>query len=250
MARRIIIPARYGSTRLPEKLLLPIKGKPLILHTYERALACDFDSVVVATDDQRIVDVLDKIGAEVCMTREDHPSGTDRCAEAFTLLGYADDDIIVNMQGDEPLLPKANIEQVAENLLLHPEAVIATLCDSLSEKTEVFNPNLVKVVFDRAQFALYFSRAPIPWSRDFFPADLPEELYFFRHIGIYAYRGAFLKFYPALSQSPLEQFESLEQLRVLWHGYRIHVDHARESSPPGVDTAANLQEVKRILEAR
>ena len=249
MARRIIIPARYESTRLPAKLLIPIKGKPLIVYTYERALMCGFDSVVVATDDERIAEAVSAVGASVCMTDIDHPSGTDRCAEAFTRLNYADDDIIVNVQGDEPLLPVANIQQVANNMVQHADADITTLCDSLTLKTDVFNPNFVKVVFNRAQQALYFSRAPIPWSRAHFPAELPDALYFFRHIGIYAYRGKFLKAYPDLTQSPLEQFESLEQLRALWHGYHIHVDQALEASLPGVDTAASLQAVKRILEA-
>lgn len=248
MARRIIIPARYGSTRLPEKLLLPIADKPLIVHTYLRALACGFDSVVVATDDERIAKVVRMVGAEVCMTRIEHPAGTDRCAEAATLLGYADDDIIVNVQGDEPLLPVANVLQVADNLDKYAHVQIATLCDPIDDKLQIFNPHAVKVVFNAQQEALYFSRAPIPWARNDFPGELSEELFFFRHVGIYAYRSGFLKQYPNLNKSPLERLESLEQLRALWHGYKIHVDIAVEHTPPGVDTASNFQEVKAILE--
>jgi 3-deoxy-manno-octulosonate cytidylyltransferase (CMP-KDO synthetase) len=249
MKRRIIIPARLNSTRLPQKLLLPVKGKPLIIHTYEQASKCDFDSVIIATDDERISDVAKKYHAPVCMTDPRHPSGTDRCAEAFVQLGYKNDDVIVCVQGDEPLLPVANISSVAQNLMDYPKADVTTLCDPITTHEELFNPHCTKVVFDKNNFALYFSRAPIPWARDHFPAALPNELHFFRHVGLYAYRGEFLKKYPTLSRSPLEILESLEQLRVLWHGYKIHVDFAPESTPPGVDTEASFQIVKQILEA-
>jgi 3-deoxy-manno-octulosonate cytidylyltransferase (CMP-KDO synthetase) len=246
--KRIIIPARFASSRLPQKLLLPLQGKPLLLHTYERALKCNFDSVVIATDDERIADVARAVGAEVCMTSIDHPSGTDRCAEAFATLGYHEDDIIVCVQGDEPLIPIANVWSVAQNLENYPRADVTTLYDPIYEHEELFNPNAVKVVFDKNNYALYFSRAPIPWARDHFPAEVPDALHFFRHVGLYAYRGHFLKKYLGLERSPLEILESLEQLRVLWHGYRIHVDLAPDATPPGVDTQASFDAVKKILE--
>ncbi len=248
MAKRIIIPARYGSTRLPAKLLIPIAGKPILQHTYERALECGFDSVLIATDDERIADLAEKITAPYCMTDVEHPTGTDRCAQAMMLKGYAEEDIIINLQGDEPLIPVANLLKVAENLAAHPEVAVATLCEELTEKGDIFNPNYVKVVFDRLQHALYFSRAPMPWARDAFPGEMSEELFFYRHIGLYAYRGQFLRGYSSLQQNPLERLEKLEQLRVLWHGYKIHVDIAPEANPPGVDTASSLQEVKALIE--
>lgn len=248
MKRRIIIPARLASTRLPEKLLLPIKDKPLILYTYEQACKCNFDSVVIATDDERIAEVVCSAGAEVCMTDPNHPSGTDRCAEAFVKLGYQDDDIIVGVQGDEPLLPVANIVSVAQNLMDYQDAAVTTLCDPITTHEDIFNPHCTKVVFDKDNFALYFSRAPIPWAREHFPASLPNDLHYFRHVGLYAYRGEFLKKYPTLSRSPLEVVEILEQLRVLWHGYKIHVGFAPTSTPPGVDTKESFLAVKQILE--
>ncbi|MCX7122377.1 MAG: 3-deoxy-manno-octulosonate cytidylyltransferase [Gammaproteobacteria bacterium] len=248
MAKRIIIPARYGSTRLPAKLLIPIAGKSILQHTYERALECGFDSVLIATDDERIAALAEGINAPYCMTDIEHTTGTDRCAEAMALKGYADDDIIINLQGDEPLIPVANVLEVALNLEAHPEVEVATLCEELIEKGDIFNPNYVKVVFNQENHALYFSRAPIPWARDAFPGEMSEELFFYRHIGLYAYRGRFLRAYPKLHQNPLERLEKLEQLRVLWHGYKIHVDIAPENNPPGVDTASSLQEVKLLIE--
>lgn len=249
MKRRIIIPARYASTRLPAKLLIEIAGKPLVQHTYERALACRFDSVLIATDHEDIADLCRKIGADFCMTSSNHPTGTDRSSEVMAKMGYADEDIILNLQGDEPLIPMANLIKATENLINNPQASVATLCESLDKQEDIFNPNYVKVVFDSKQHALYFSRAPIPWARDAFPAVIPATNCYFRHIGIYAYRGAFLRQYPKLSQCALEKLESLEQLRVLYHGYKIHVDLAPEKNPPGVDTAESLQEIKKILEA-
>lgn len=248
MARRIIIPARYGSTRLPAKLLIEIAGKPILQHTYERALLCDFDSVMIATDHPEIAALAERIGAPCCLTAEDHLSGTDRCAEAMELNQYADDDIIINVQGDEPLMPVENILRVAENLAQNSRADVATLCEELIDKSDIFNPNYVKVVFDYEQYALYFSRAPIPWAREAFPGEMSEELYFYRHIGLYGYRGAFLRQYPTLGVSPYERIECLEQLRVLFRGYKIHVDIAPAKNPPGVDTAASLNEVRLLLE--
>ncbi len=248
MKKRIIIPARYGSTRLPAKLLIEIAGKPLLQHTYERARACNFDSILIATDHKDIANLCKKIGAEWVMTSDTHSTGTDRIAEAMVKQGYADEDILLNLQGDEPLIPAANILKVVENLEDHPGADVATLCEEMTDKHDIFNPNYVKVIFDRKQYALYFSRAPIPWARDDFPGQMPEQSCYFRHIGLYAYRGHFLKTYPTLAEPPIEQLERLEQLRVLYHGYKIHVDYAPEPNPPGVDTAASLNEVRKLLE--
>jgi len=248
MKRRIIIPARYGSTRLPAKLLIEIAGKTILQHTYERALSCEFDSIVIATDHKKIAELCQKMGAPFCMTREDHLSGTDRAAEAMEIMDYSDDDIIVNLQGDEPLVPTVNLSRTCDNLITNQKAAIATLCEPMTDKTDIFNPNYVKVIFNRSQYALYFSRAPIPWARGDFPAAMPETPYYFRHIGIYAYRGKFLRTYPTLSEPPCEALERLEQLRALFHGYKIHVDFAPEKTPPGVDTAASLHEVTNILE--
>lgn len=248
MAKRIIIPARYASTRLKEKLLIEIRGKSILEHTYDRAMECGFDSVMIATDDMRIMDLCHSFKAPCCMTDAHHPSGTDRCAEAMIHNGYADEDIILNLQGDEPLIPIANLLKVAENLEKHPDISVATLCEELREKTDIFNPNYVKVTFDKNQQALYFSRAPIPWARDAFPAEMSEELFFYRHIGLYGYRGHFLKEYQSLTQSPQERIESLEQLRALWHGYKIHVDIAPAPNPPGVDTLSSLQTVRALIE--
>lgn len=247
MARRIIIPARYASSRLPAKPLVDIAGKPMIQHVYELALRCNFDSVAIATDDKRIYDAAQKLGATVCMTDPAHPSGTDRCAEVMEQLHYDDEDIIVGLQGDEPLIPVANIKQVADNLELNPQASMATLCERLFELKDLMNPNFVKVVFDVKGYALYFSRAPIPWSRDTFPHDLPAESEYFVHIGIYAYRGHFLRHYSGLIPAPIERCEALEQLRVLWHGDKIHVDIAKEHTPPGVNTPEDLEVVRKIL---
>jgi 3-deoxy-manno-octulosonate cytidylyltransferase (CMP-KDO synthetase) len=247
MARRIIIPARYASSRLPGKPLLDIGGKPMLQHVYELGLRCKFDSVVIATDDQRIYDFAKSIGADVCMTDSNHPSGTDRSAEVMKTLGYAEDDVIVGLQGDEPLIPVANIIQVANNLEKNPEANMATLCERMWKLEEVMNPNLVKVVFDINGLALYFSRAPIPYARDSFPHSIPQGAEYFLHVGIYAYRGSFLNRYSELMPAPIERFESLEQLRVLWHGGKIHVDIAKEHNPPGVNTQEDLELVRKFV---
>ncbi|MFE8071644.1 3-deoxy-manno-octulosonate cytidylyltransferase [Marinobacteraceae bacterium S3BR75-40.1] len=253
MAFTVIIPARYASTRLPGKPLLEIAGKPMIQHVFERASESDAGEVVVATDNQSIMDTVESFGARALMTREDHASGTDRLEEVVTQLGMPHDAIVVNVQGDEPLIPPALINQVARNLEAHPEASIATLCDTISDIEAVFNPNVVKVVFDQKGMAHYFSRAPIPWARDAFadgqPQALPEGTAYYRHIGIYAYRVGFLKEYVTWSASPLESAESLEQLRALWKGHAIHVDITRETPPAGVDTQADLERVRAHLEA-
>ena len=246
--RRIIIPARYHSTRLPGKVLLDIAGKPMVQHVYERACQARFDSVVIATDHQQVKKVAEGFGATVFMTREDHPTGTDRAAEVAQKLGYAADDVIVGLQADEPLIPINNLQQVADNLANHTSASVATLCERITELEVMMNPNAVKVVRDHHNMALYFSRAPIPWSREHFPEHFPEGFPGLLHIGLYAYRGDFLLHYAELAKTALEAWEGLEQLRVLWHGYGIHVDLAKAPTPPGVDTQVGLDAVRQRLE--
>jgi 3-deoxy-manno-octulosonate cytidylyltransferase (CMP-KDO synthetase) len=243
---RVAIPARYASTRLPGKPLRLLAGRPLIEHVYRRALASGALEVVIATDDARIREVAEGFGATVCMTSPDHASGTDRLAEAAARLGWPDDAIVVNVQGDEPGMPPALVWQVARGLATHPDAGIATACARIRDPAELFDPNAVKVMRDARGYALYFSRAPIPWHREAFRtgaaalAELPADTAWFRHIGLYAYRVAVLRRYPELTPAPAEQAESLEQLRALWHGIRIHVAEAVETPPPGVDTEADL----------
>ncbi|MCF6766953.1 3-deoxy-manno-octulosonate cytidylyltransferase [Thiotrichales bacterium 19S11-10] len=243
MAKRIIIPARLASQRLPRKVLIDIHGKPIIQWVYEQSLACNFDSVLVATDSQEIADVVMSFGGEVCLTSSNHQTGTDRIAEAVQIKAYDSEDIIINIQGDEPLIPVENIRQVANNLIANPEAKMATLGERILDLNSMFDPNCVKVVTDKNGFALYFSRAPIPWVRDQFPQYLPENINCYRHIGMYAYRCAFLSQFSSLEESPLEAIEKLEQLRVLWHGEKIHFDAAFKPTPPGVDTQEDLTEV-------
>ncbi len=243
---RIAIPARYGSTRLPGKPLRLLAGRPLIEHVYQQALDSGALDVVIATDDPRIQIVAESFGAVVCMTSPDHATGTDRLAEVADQRGWPDEAIVVNVQGDEPRLPPALVRQVAAGLAEHPDAGIATACTRIHDPAEAFDPNVVKVVRDAAGYALYFSRAPIPWHRSAFGpvgvtlAELPADTVWFRHIGIYAYRAGVLRGYPRLPPAPVEQAEALEQLRALWHGIRIHVAEAAEAPPPGVDTEADL----------
>lgn len=256
MSFTAIIPARYASSRLPGKPLLLMGGKPMIQHVWERSCNSDAARVVIATDDQRIADAATAFGAEVCMTSPDHASGTDRLQEVAQQLQLADDALVVNVQGDEPLIPPALINQVAANLAACPEASIATLSESIHEVAAVFNPNIVKVVSDIHGLALYFSRSPQPWVRDHFinrgtghfqPDALPPGVNFQRHIGIYAYRVGFLNQYVTWPPAPLEQAEQLEQLRALWQGHRIHVAEACEHHPHGVDTEEDYQRLKQLL---
>ena len=247
----VVIPARYSSSRLPGKPLADIAGKPMIQHVFEKASQSDADRVIVATDDQRIVEVARGFGAEVCLTRVDHPSGTDRLQEVVSHYGLSQNDVVVNVQGDEPLIPPAVINQVASNLMKAPEADAATLAEPIRNAQDLFNPAVVKVVSDKTGYALYFSRSPMPWSRDSFATStnaLPDVDCFRRHIGIYAYRVGLLNQFVTWSQSPLEQLESLEQLRIQWHGHRIHVADALETPPHGVDTQEDLDAVRRIVE--
>ena len=248
----VVIPARYASTRLPGKPLQVIAGKPMIQHVWEQACKSSAGQVVVATDDARIVEACHGFGAQVILTRADHNSGTDRLAEVAAALGLAADAIVVNVQGDEPLVPPAIIDQVAANLAANPQAAIATLAEPISDVAALFNPNVVKVATDRNGLALTFSRAPLHWARDAFAADrdsLPADVPYRRHIGIYAYRAGFLQDFVAWGPCWLENTECLEQLRALWHGVRIHVADALEAPPAGVDTQEDLDRVRRLLGA-
>lgn len=248
----VVIPARYASSRLPGKPLQDIAGKPMIRHVWEQACKSDAQRVVVATDDSRILDACTEFGAEVLLTRAEHESGTDRLAEVADMLGLAADAIVVNVQGDEPLIPPSVINQVARNLDAHPEAAMATLAEPLDDSHALFNPNVVKVLCDINGLALTFSRAPLPWARNEFAQardTLPAGVPYRRHIGIYAYRVGFLADFVAWGPCWLESTECLEQLRALWHGVRIHVDDAIEAPPAGVDTADDLDRVRKLLGA-
>lgn len=250
MGFKVVIPARYGSSRLPGKPLLDIAGRPMVAHVYERACQSGAEEVLIATDDERIADVVRKLGAEVVITSADHPSGTDRLQEVARKKAWADDVIVVNVQGDEPLIPPAVIDQVAKNLAQAGQAGIATLAEPLNDAAQLFNPNVVKLVRDVSGHALYFSRAPIPWARDDFAKDksqLPLADTWLRHLGIYAYRVGFLHAYVGWPPAQLEKLESLEQLRALYQGVKIHVDVAAVELPPGVDTAEDLERVRAIL---
>lgn len=243
----VVIPARYASTRLPGKPLAKIGGKPMIQHVYDRALMAGAKQVVVATDDERIEKAVKLFGGDVCMTREDHVSGSDRLAEVCEKLLLKDDTIVVNVQGDEPFISPENIRQVAENLHQHTAFPMATLSTPITEPEEVFNSNVVKVVADEQGKALYFSRAPIPWQRGAFEEQRVQEIeHCQRHIGIYAYRAGFLGDYVKMAPAMIERMESLEQLRVLAHGYSIHVEQASEAPGLGVDTQEDLVAAERF----
>jgi 3-deoxy-manno-octulosonate cytidylyltransferase (CMP-KDO synthetase) len=244
----VIIPARYASTRLPGKPLADIAGKPLIQHVYERAHKSGVGEVVIATDDERIRKVAEAFGARVVMTAAHHLSGTERIAEAIDKLGLGPDEIVVNLQGDEPLMHPELIRLVAETLAAHDTAVVATACHRISDPAEFTNPNVVKVVMDKDGYAIYFSRAQIPW-----PRKLPENAIVnaFRHIGIYAYRSGFVDQYVSWGPCPLEDVEQLEQLRVLWNGKRIAVAVCEPEMAPevSVDTQMDLERVLKIFSA-
>jgi 3-deoxy-manno-octulosonate cytidylyltransferase (CMP-KDO synthetase) len=250
MGFRVVIPARYPSKRLPGKPLLPIAGRPMLAHVHDRALASGAEEVVIATDDERIRAAAEGFGAQVLMTSSSHRSGTERIAEVVERLGWAAGAAVVNLQGDEPLMPPRLIRQVAEALEAHPVAAVATACYRIHTPAELFDPHVVKVVRDAQGYALYFSRATIPWDRDAFAVsteELPEGAEHFRHIGLYAYRAGFLARYVTWSASPLERMEALEQLRVLYHGERIMVAEAAEMPGHGVDTEADLARVRGLL---
>lgn len=253
MAFTVLIPARLASTRLPGKPLADIAGRPMVVRVAERARQSGAQRVVVATDSAAIAQACDAHGVPSVMTRADHPSGSDRLAQACELLQLPDDHNVVNVQGDEPLIDPALIDAVATLLQQHPDASMSTAAHAIHDPADMRNPNVVKVVTDARGHALYFSRAPIPWWRDGYGAGSegiarvsePRPL---RHIGLYGYRAGFLKAFPALSPSPLEHIESLEQLRALWHGHRIAVHVADQAPGPGVDTPEDLARVRAIFE--
>lgn len=258
-----LVPARLASTRLPDKPLADIAGVPMVVRVAEQARRSGARLVAVATDSERIADAVRRHGHPVVMTRDDHPSGTDRLAEAAVTLGLADDEIVVNVQGDEPLLPPALIADVAAALAAAPDCAIATAAHPIESLDDYLSPNVVKAVLDARGRALYFSRAPVPFERDFMaerartaenrtaglPASLQANALPLRHIGLYAYRMSFLRLYPSLPRSPLEAIESLEQLRALWHGHAITVMTTDAAPPPGVDTAADLARVRAVFGA-
>lgn len=246
----VIIPARYAASRLPGKPLVDIAGKPMIQHMYERALASGAEQIIIATDDVRIEEVAKAFGATVCMTRVEHQSGTERIAEVIEKLKIPDSTLIVNIQGDEPLIPINAIKLVADQLIANSAAAMATLCSRLMDPEEINDPNLVKVVMDQNGFALYFSRATIPYvAKHIASSNEPiESGSCFGHIGVYAYRASFVRKYVSLTPSPLEQLERLEQLRVLWHGHKIHVSVFNEKFPPGINTPKDLEIVRKILQ--
>ncbi|KMV33582.1 MULTISPECIES: 3-deoxy-manno-octulosonate cytidylyltransferase [Franconibacter] len=243
----VIIPARYASTRLPGKPLVDINGKPMIVHVLERARESGAERIIVATDHEEVARAVQAAGGEVCMTRADHQSGTERLAEVVEKCGFADDTVIVNVQGDEPAIPPAIIRQLADNLT-KSAAGMATLAVPIDSAEEAFNPNAVKVVRDAEGYALYFSRATIPWDRDRF-AQSRESIgdTLLRHIGIYGYRAGFIRRYVTWQPSQLERIEMLEQLRVLWYGEKIHVDVAQEVPGTGVDTPEDLERVRKEM---
>ncbi len=252
MPFRVVIPARYASTRLPGKPLADIAGKPMVVRVAEAALDSGASEVIVATDDVRIRDAVAAHGHAVTLTRADHPSGTDRIAEVAQQFGWPDDAIVVNVQGDEPLIDPTVITAVAQALENDRAAAIATAAHAITDMTEFMNPNVVKVVIAASGRALYFSRAPIPWHRDGFASqqdNLPANFIAYRHIGLYAYRVNFLRLYGALDPAPLEGWEVLEQLRALWHGFAIQVITCSHPPSPGVDTEEDLTRVRTTFAA-
>ncbi len=250
MSFTVLIPARLASTRLPNKPLADISGAPMVVRVAQRAMQSTAACTVVATDSTDIIERCAAFGVAAVLTRADHPSGSDRLAEACSVLGLADDDIVVNVQGDEPLIAPALIDAVARLLSDRPDCAMSTAAHSIEQLADFLNPNVVKVVLDARQTALYFSRSPIPAGRDFAGkawwesgSALPKPL---RHVGIYGYRVGFLRQFPGLPQAPLEQLESLEQLRALWHGHRIAVHITDDAPGPGVDTPEDLDRARKL----
>ena len=246
---KVVIPARFASTRLPGKPLLDIVGKPMVIRVAEQAAQSGAQQIIIATDHQPIVAAALEHGFQACMTRVDHTSGTDRIAEVAAQQGWPDDTIVVNVQGDEPLIPPQLIRAVAQHLHDHPECAMATACHAIHDEASMRNPNIVKVVLDKSGNALYFSRAPIPWPRDAYAQNqpLPQNVDVLRHVGIYAYRACFLRDFGELAPAPLEQIESLEQLRALYYGYKIGVTKTDQAPPSGVDTEQDLQIARRLF---
>jgi 3-deoxy-manno-octulosonate cytidylyltransferase (CMP-KDO synthetase) len=277
LAFHVVIPARFSSTRLPGKPMLLIGGKPMVVRVAEQAAQSGAQQIWIATDHHPIMAAMHEHGFKACMTRADHPSGTDRIAEVVAQHNWADDTIVVNVQGDEPLMPPKLIRAVAQHLHDHPECAIATACHPIHDEASMRNPNIVKTVLDKDGNAMYFSRAPIPYPRDAFmglfsPAgrdgdssslrrgraerggtgrgELPANMTILRHIGIYAYRASFLRAYSQLAPTAIEQIEALEQLRALWHGYKIGVTITQDAPPSGVDTEADLLLARKLFETR
>lgn len=254
MSFTVLVPARLASTRLPNKPLADIAGVPMVVRVAQRASESGAARVVVAGDDPSIIEACKAHGVEVVLTRQDHPSGTDRLAEACEQLGLDGDDIVVNVQGDEPLIDPALIDAVASTLATHAQAAMSTAAHEIDSVGDFMNPNVVKVVLDAQGNAMYFSRAPIPWWRDgsangAAPTVLPAAPAPLRHIGIYGYRAGFVRRFPSLPPSPVEATEALEQLRALWHGHRIAV-HVSDAAPgPGIDTPEDLARVRAVFAA-
>ncbi len=258
----VVIPARIASTRLPGKPLLEIGGKPMVVRVAEQAKLSGAQQIIIATDHEPILTSVGQHGFNACMTRVDHSSGTDRIAEVVAQQGWSDDTIVVNVQGDEPLIPPALIRSVAQHLFDHPECAIATACHPIHDEASMRNPNIVKAVLDKDGNALYFSRAPIPYPRDEFASTslaptlspgkrelLPKSITVLRHIGIYAYRASFLRAFGQLEPAEIEKIEALEQLRALWHGYKIGVTITHDAPPSGVDTEADLIAARTLFES-
>ncbi len=252
VAFHVVIPARHASTRLPGKPLLLIAGKPMVVRVAEQAAQSGAQQIWIATDHHAIANTVHEHGFKACMTRDSHASGTDRIAEVVEQRDWPDDTIVVNVQGDEPLIPPGLIRAVAEHLHSHPGCAIATACHAIHDEASMRNPNIVKVVLDINGNALYFSRAPIPYPRDAFALQqpLPVDLPVLRHIGIYAYRAGFLRAYGSLTPIVLEQYEALEQLRALYHGYKIGVVITAQAPPGGVDTEQDLHAARKAYENR
>lgn len=255
----VVIPSRYGSTRFPGKPLANIEGKPMVVRVAERAKAAGASNIYIATDDERIQNEVSKNGFNSIMTKRNHETGTDRLAEVADLLNLDNDVIVVNVQGDEPLIDPSLIQAVAKLLASHDDCSISTAAYKIRDASSIWNPSIVKVVTDKNGRALYFSRAPIPWNRSHFKNEidlpisdrtLPENMHILHHIGIYGYRAGFLRQYPKLSQSHLERLESLEQLRALWHGYKIAVYETEQSPAPGVDQPEDLQTILKLWKER
>ena len=248
----VLVPARLASTRLPRKALADIGGVPMIVRVARRAATSRASRVVVAADDAEIVAACATHGIAALLTSPLHATGSDRIAEASAALGLGDDEIVVNVQGDEPLLDPALMNRMAVLLRDRRDAAIATACHPITDAAEAFAPNVVKVVLDARGYAMYFSRATIPWARDAFAVSrevLPAGMSIYRHYGLYAYRTSFLRAYPHLAPSPVERIEALEQLRALWHGFRIAVDVTHGTPAPGIDTPEDLARVQKLYES-
>lgn len=246
----IIIPARYASTRLPGKPLVDIAGKPLIQRVYECAAESGAKSVTIATDDDRIKSAAERFGATVCMTSPKHRSGTDRLAEVIEKLAIDAEEIVVNLQGDEPLMPADLMRAVAGKLAGHKDAMVATACHAMHDRALLANPNVVKVVCDEKGYALYFSRAAIPWPREVMAGQGSGQINAYRHIGLYAYRAGFVRRFASWPPCPPEEAEQLEQLRVLWHGERVVVHEASAMPETGVDTPEDLERVRKYFDRK